>query len=52
MLADILAAADTIGIKTPSNVKSLYYIRNIRGEYRQSYYYISYTEYSFSSLLI
>ena len=28
-LANMLTAIDTIGIKTPGNIKSLYYIYNI-----------------------
>ena len=51
-LINTLIAADAIGIKTPSNIKSLYYIYNIQEEYRQSYYYIPYTKYSLSLLPI
>ena len=51
-LTDTPTAADTIGIKTSNNIKSLYHIYNIQEEYRQSHYYISYTKYSLSSLPI
>jgi len=41
-----------MGIKTPGNTKSLYHIYNIQGEYRQSHYYVLYTNYSLSLLPI
>jgi len=49
-LADMPAAADAIGMKTPSNAKSPCYTCNIQREYRQNHYYIPYTKYSLGSL--